>query len=198
MPTNLFLSPTRAISLPQDICQERTRFENDSSSISEHLNNVSVVVGETALLSCRVDGDARWHWTLIFVITCQWFKLLKCCGFVKEKLYCLINEDFPPGWFGRAPEEDLSVRRKGWKLREGRLALPHSLSMTASRQTSRSPYLCPDQWTSIYIQGLTSTRYPTLPELFFATQTRPELFFIISEFRVFLSKLFPSRPLQIF
>ena len=58
MPTNLFLSPTRAISLPQDICQERTRFENDSSS-SEHLNNVSVVVGETALLSCRVDGDAR-------------------------------------------------------------------------------------------------------------------------------------------
>ena len=68
----------------------------------------------------------------------------------KEKLYCLINEDFPPGWFGRAPEEDLSVRRKGWKLREGRLALPHSLSMTASRQTSRSPYLCPDQWTSTY------------------------------------------------
>ena len=59
MPTNLFLSPTRAISLPRDICQERTRFENDSSSISEHLNNVSVVVGETALLSCRVDGDAR-------------------------------------------------------------------------------------------------------------------------------------------
>ena len=36
------------------------------------------------------------------------------------------------------------------------------------------------------------------PNFFFATQTRPELFFIISEFRVFLSKLFPSRPLQIF
>ena len=69
--------------------------------------------------------------------------MLKRCGFVKEKLHCIINEDFPPGWFGRALEEDLSVRRRGWKLREERLALPHSLSMTASRQTSRSPYLCP-------------------------------------------------------
>ena len=78
-----------------------------------------------------------------FVITCQWFKLLKRCGFVKEKLHCLINEDFPLGWFGRAPEEDLSVRRRGWKLQEGRLALPHLLSMTASRKFS---CLCPDQW----------------------------------------------------
>ena len=43
------------------------KIENDSSSSSEHLNNVSAVVGETALLSCRVDGDARWHWTLIFL-----------------------------------------------------------------------------------------------------------------------------------
>ena len=49
-------------------------------------------------------------------------------------------------------------------------------------------------------QGLTSTRYPTRPDpnFFFATRTRSELFFIISEFRLFLSKLFPSRPLQIF
>ena len=36
------------------------------------------------------------------------------------------------------------------------------------------------------------------PNFFFATRTRPKLFFIISEFRVFHSKLFPSRPLQIF
>ena len=28
---------------------------------SEHLNNVSVVVGETAVLACRVEGDARYH-----------------------------------------------------------------------------------------------------------------------------------------
>ena len=49
-----------------------------------------------------------------------------------------------------------------------------------------------------YKQGLTSTRYPTRPELFFATRTRPELFFKISEFRVFPSRLFPSRPLQTF
>ena len=33
---------------------------------------------------------------------------------------------------------------------------------------------------------------------FFATWTRPELFFKMSEFRVFPSRLFPSRPLQIF
>ena len=50
-------------------------------------------------------------------------------------------------------------------------------------------------WTFTHDQGLTSTRYPTRPNFFFATQTRPELFFIISEFRVYLSKLFPSRPL---
>ena len=47
-------------------------------------------------------------------------------------------------------------------------------------------------------QALTSTRYPTWPELFFATRTWPELFFKISEFRVFSSSLFPSRPLQTF
>ena len=42
-------------------------------------------------------------------------------------------------------------------------------------------------------QALTSTRYPTRPELFFATRTRPELLLKSSEFRVF-----PSRLLQIF
>ena len=36
------------------------------------------------------------------------------------------------------------------------------------------------------------------PNFFFATRTRPELFLKISEFRVFLSKLFPRRLLQIF
>ena len=40
----------------------------------------------------------------------------------------------------------------------------------------------------------TSTRYPTRPKLFFATRTQPELF-EISQFRVFPSRLFPSRPL---
>ena len=33
------------------------------------------------------------------------------------------------------------------------------------------------------------------PNFFFATRTRPELFFKISEFRVFPSRVFPSRPL---
>ena len=36
------------------------------------------------------------------------------------------------------------------------------------------------------------------PNFFFATRTRPELFFKISEFRVFPSRLLPSRPLQTF
>ena len=37
-----------------------------------------------------------------------------------------------------------------------------------------------------------------VPNFFLATRTQPKLFFKISEFRVFLSKLIPSRPLQIF
>ena len=48
------------------------------------------------------------------------------------------------------------------------------------------------------IQALTSTRYLTRPELFFPTRTQPELVLKISEFRVFPSKLFFSRLLQIF
>ena len=35
---------------------------------SEHLNNVSVVVGETAVLSCRVDGDARFEHNAIMMM----------------------------------------------------------------------------------------------------------------------------------
>ena len=38
-------------------------------------------------------------------------------------------------------------------------------------------------------QALTSTRYPTRPELFFTTRTWPQIF---SEFRVFPSRLFPA------
>ena len=47
--------------------------------------------------------------------------------------------------------------------------------------------------------GLTSTCCPTRPELFcLLPKPNPNCFFKISEFRVFLSKLIPSRPLQIF
>ena len=62
----------------------------------------------------------------------------------------------------------------------------------------------PWSWTQRHLlpvggprQGLTSTRYPTRT-FFLLLKNRPELFFKISAFRVFPSRLFPSRSLQIF
>ena len=64
---------------------------------------------------------------------------------------------------------------------------------------SRHISTLPTRWMfGCYDQALTSTRYPTWPELFFATRTRPELFFKISEFMVFPSRQFPSSSLQTF
>ena len=53
-------------------------------------------------------------------------------------------------------------------------------------------------WLSLIIIDYQGAHHPTRPELFFATRTRPKLFFKISHFRVFPSKLYPNRLIQIF
>ena len=52
------------------------------------------------------------------------------------------------------------------------------------------------RWVMVRLWRVPATRPD--PNFFFATRTRPELFFNISEYRVFPSRVFPSRLLQTF
>ena len=95
------------------------------------------------------------------------------------------------------PQRDLEATRTD-------LEATHDETSRQPARTSRQPAWTLRQAAMIgnelyHTQGLTSTRYPTRPDFLFATRARPELFLEIPEFRVFPSKLFPSRKkLQIF